>query len=112
MDSILTEVRVACNVEADDDSFDTELLLDINSDFAKLWQIGAGPETPFTVESEIETWADFSDDKLLVSFAKSFLCASTRIKFDPPANSTLLEALKQQQAEAEWRIFMHTEGHA
>lgn len=111
MDSILDEIKKVCNVEVDDDSFDVDLLLAINSDFGKLNQLGAGPEDGFVIEDNTTVWSDFTADTKLLSHVKLFIKGSSRLKFDPPANGTLMEALKQEVAEAEWRIQMHVEGY-
>lgn len=111
MTSILDEIKHLCNICSTDDSFDTDIILHINTDFARLYQLKAGPSGGFTVTDMSDTWDMFTEDPIMLALVKSYVQASCRIKFDPPSNSTLMEALRQQKAEAEWSIQMHAEGY-
>lgn len=111
MSSILVDVKQHCNIDKLDCSFDREIIDDINFEFAKLFQFGVGPEDGFMIEDETSEWTDFTEDKFLCPLVTTFVEKSARVKFDPPANSTLMSALAEQIAEAEWRIKMHAEGY-
>ena len=109
MNSILDEVKKICNVDEDETDFDTEIILDINGEFAKLFQLGAGPKDGFFIEDNTAQWEDFTEDPVLLALVKSYVKAAVKIKFDPPKNSTHMESLKASVAENEWRILTHQE---
>lgn len=103
-DSILKTVKNYVNVNNEDDVFDDELILDINSTFLTLNQIGAGPEKPFTISDDTSVWSDFMTNIDDVSAIKSYVCMRVRRMFDPPTSGSLDNALKELIAEYEWRI--------
>lgn len=103
-DSILKSVKNYVNVNPDDTVFDDELLMDINTTFFALNQIGAGPETPFTISDDTAVWTDFISDIDTLSAVKSYVCLRVRRMFDPPTSGSLDTALKELIAEYEWRI--------
>lgn len=117
--SILADLRKSAGSTADyDDYFDSQLIMHANTLFALLIQVGAGPENGFVVEDENTVWDDYfsqcanpEDPKLRM--AMSYVCIRTRLMFDPPSNSTLLQSLNDTAKELEWRLnvnYMETEG--
>ena len=104
-DSILVWVREKLGPMPDVNVFDDELMMSINAAFSVLWQLGIGPETPFTVTGETETWDDFlpstSPERNLV---QSYIYFKTRLAFDPPQSSSVLETIKATITEYEWRL--------
>jgi hypothetical protein len=114
--SILKAVKLAVNVSVDDPSFDETLIGHINTEFSTLHDLGVGPVSGFVIESDEETWDDFFplvDDPLVLkvwmSKVKACVTLRVRILFDPPAQVFLLEALKGQLAEQEWRLNVNRE---
>lgn len=77
----------------------------INTIFTILTQLGVGPSEGFRITLDgHEKWTDFtSDDKVLES-VKTYVYIRTRLIFDPPANSFLIEALERTARELEWRL--------
>ena len=58
-DSILKTIRQMIGPSVSYDVFDTDLIVHINAAFSRLCQLGVGPETPFHIHGEEETWFDF-----------------------------------------------------
>ena len=58
--SILDTVRGAMGLVEDDSSFDSELIIHINSHLATLYQNGV--VLPITVEDSTSLWSDLKDD--------------------------------------------------
>lgn len=103
-DSILVTVRRACDLEDDYKHFDPEILVSINSYLQVLWMQGVGT-SGFKVTSETQTWSDFlgeNENHLLM--AVGYLCKKVKLAFDPPQNSTLYNAQKEQTDELLWYI--------
>ena len=102
--SILLSVKDYLSVSPEEDAFDQELILHINSAFMILRQLGVGPETPFVVEDETTTWQEFTDDDSILPVIKSYVTLKVRTLFDFPNSSSLSEALKNAISEYEWRL--------
>lgn len=102
--SILLSVKDYLSVSPEEDAFDQELILHINSAFMILRQLGVGPETPFVVEDETTTWQEFTDDNSILPVIKSYVTLKVRTLFDSPNSSSLSEALKNAISEYEWRL--------
>lgn len=111
--SILLTVKKGVNVAPDDLSFDLDIITSINAEFSTLTDLGVGPEEGFVIEDETTEWGDFLDpdeNKVELSKVKTAVILRTRILFDPPAQVFLLEALKNQLQEMEWRLNVNREG--
>lgn len=104
IDSILNSIKKNLGIPIDHTEFDADIILHINSTFAKLYQMGVGPEDhAFHIEGDTETWGDFIqsyDDQQMV---KSFMYIEVKLMFDPPTAS-LLTSLTERQKEYEWRL--------
>ena len=104
MDSILNSVKKLLGISAEDTSFDQDVAMHINTTFAILSQIGVGPSTGFSIQDSSTTWSDYLDDPLLVDMVRTYVYCRVRMQFDPPQNSTLSEAIKNNISELEWRM--------
>ena len=105
MESILTSTKKLAGLTEEYDHFDPDIIMYINSVFLVLKQIGVGPSAGFVIHDASSFWEDFIDDsEVLREAVKSYIGQKVRLKFDPPANSTLLQALKDSISEAEWRL--------
>lgn len=103
-ESILITVKRDCNVEDDDHAFDSEIIRSINSYLQVLWMQNVGV-SGFKVTNEDQTWAEFlgphADD---LQMAVSYICKKVRLAFDPPSNSSLYNAYKEQADELGWYL--------
>lgn len=104
MTSILTTIKKLLGIEEDYEQFDADVVIQINSAFMNLNQIGVGPDNVFSIEDKTSTWSDFLQDRTDLQAVKSFIYLKTRLTFDPPQSSYLLESIKEQIKELEWRL--------
>lgn len=104
MDSILTTIKKMLGIEASDTSFDTDIIININSVFSILYQLGVGPLTAFSISDATATWVDFLVDSTKLELVKSYIYLKVRLIFDPPAMSFVLDAMNRQITEYEWRL--------
>ena len=103
MDSILNSVKNMLGIESDDKSFDTELILHINSVLGLCFQLGVGPkDEPFVIEDEEASWSDFVPDDQIVS-VKTYVFIKVKLIFDPPSSSFVLSSYQDLAIEFEWR---------
>ena len=107
--SILLNVKNMLGIDGVYDVFDLSVVTAINSAFMKLDQLGVGPETSFFITGSTETWDDFTTEISDLNAVKLYVALSTRLFFDPPTSSTLLEAIKSQISEYEWRLKIQSE---
>lgn len=102
-ESILVTIKKALGVDKDDKSFDTDIIIAINSVFTILHQLGVGPDTEFYIEDEYATWDEFVDDGQL-NLIKSYMYLKVKLLFDPPNNGSLIESINKMINEFEWRL--------
>lgn len=109
MDSILTSIKKLLGMEESYTAFDADIIIHINSAFFVLYQLGVGkdPSTPFSISDASSKWTDFIDEGQ-VDLVKSYIYLKVRLLFDPPQNSSLLSAMKEQINEFEWRGVVST----
>jgi len=104
-ESILKSTKKNLNVVPDDHSFDLDIMTHINAAFSILTDLGVGPVAGFVIEDEVAEWDTYlSDDLVKLSKVKTYVYLRTKLLFDPPTTSYLLEATKQQIQELEWRL--------
>ena len=104
--SILKSVRSAVGLDAEDSSFDLELLMHNNGSIMILHQNGIG--MPIHVEDVDAVWEDFKnpmqvDANPMFSAAKTFIFIKTKILFDPPPPSTI-KYMAEAADEYLWRL--------
>ena len=105
-DNILNSVKKICNVAEDDSSFDQDLILYINSALMTIMQEWHGMDTAFRVEDGSETWDDLLGEDTNFEGVKELVGLKTRLMFDPPSNSSVMQALKDEIQNLEWRLYI------
>lgn len=103
-ESILTSVKLALGIIPEYSHFDDQLIMDINSVFSTLYQLGVGPDRGFSIQDDKELWSEFLDTNKLLNLVKTYMYMSVKLMFDPPSNSFAVTAIEKQQKELEWRI--------
>ena len=106
MDSILNSVKSYLGILGiieDDDAFDADILMAINAVIFALSQMGVGPSELLVVEDDTSTWDDLLGADP-VGGVREYVNMRVRLLFDPSTNNQIMDALKEQIAEFEWRI--------
>ena len=103
-DSILISIKKLLGIGEDDEQFDPDILMHINSVFMILTQIGVGPESGFSIQDDSSKWADFVSDINKIEAVKSYIYLKVRLLFDPPTSSSTMEAINSLISELEWRL--------
>lgn len=112
MDSILTSVKKIIGISEEDESFDTDLIIHINSVLMILNQLGVGPEDGFSITDKSAVWTDLIGDNKLIEAVKTFVGLKVRLIFDPPTSSAVLDSINKTISELEWRINVMVENKA
>lgn len=107
-DSILDSIKKPIGLELDYTEFDYDLILLINGNLMTLAQNGIGKDG-FVITGSAETWSDFLGDFTDVELAKSYVYLKTKIVFDPPSTSSVLEAYQKVAEECLWRCQIQVE---
>lgn len=103
-DSILLSIKKLLGLVEDDQAFDADIIIHINSVFTILNQLGIGPEDGFKIESQEETWGQFIQDDTLLEDVKTYIYLKVRLIFDPPLNSSILQSVERTISELEFRL--------
>lgn len=103
--SILRSVRVLCNVDENDNGFDTQLIPFINAQMMIAHhEIGIGVNG-FNITGISETWTEWlGEGESKLAAAKTWLGLSVKQLFDPPDNATMAKTLQETVDKAAWML--------
>lgn len=104
-ESILNSVKSLLGIKDPEmTAFDTDIILYINSALATLTQLGIGPVDGFVITGPNETYRDFLGNDQKFQMIKIYLVHKVKLGWDPPQTSALIQNLKEQVKEEEWRL--------
>ncbi|MCF8018182.1 MAG: hypothetical protein K9L62_02165 [Vallitaleaceae bacterium] len=109
MNSILTSIKKLLGIAEEYEHFDSDIIAYVNSTFATLNQLGVGPATGFFISDSTSKWSDFVLSEMIQNLSLSYIHLKVKLLFDPPASSTVMEAIKKSADELEWRILFEIE---
>jgi hypothetical protein len=104
MDSILNSIKKLLGITEEYTHFDEDIVIQINSAFSTLNQLGVGPESGFQIEDASTTWSEFLGNDPRLNFAKTFVQIKVKLAFDPPTSSALMDSYNRQLDELTWRL--------
>ena len=108
--SILESIKQLLGVSADDTNFDKEIIIYINGALMIINQLGVGPDG-YAITDASNTWEEFLMNRTDLELVKAAVYLRVCLIFDPPQNSFLVNAIKEQIVEYDWRIEInHTLG--
>ena len=104
--SILNDVKKMLGLEPDNNDFDIDLILNLNSVFSILHQLGCGPEEGFFLFFDgVGEWSVLlQGDDPKKNFIKTYVFLKVKSIFDPSSSATVTESINQTLSEYEWRI--------
>lgn len=103
-ESILITIKKMLGITKEYTHFDTDIIMHINSVFMILQQLGVGPAEGFYIEDDQFFWEDYLEDPTQLHIVKSYIYLKVKLLFDPPANSSHINAIEKQISEFEWRL--------
>lgn len=103
MESILTTIKKLLGIEEDDNSFDLDIIVLINSALSTLFQLGVG-EAAFSITDDSSTWNEYFGDREDLELIKEFIFLSVKVIFDPPTIGGVLQAYRDKINELTFRI--------
>ncbi|NLB49911.1 MAG: hypothetical protein GX807_03845 [Erysipelotrichia bacterium] len=107
--SILNSMKQMLGIDLTNTAFDSELIVNINSIFFTLTQLGLNNGTSFSITDASATWPTFLSSRDDLDSVKSYMYLRLRLLFDIPSTSFIIEAMKRQIEEFEWRLNVQAE---
>ena len=90
--------------------FDADIIMQINSVFGVLQQLGVGPEDGFSISDETTTWQDYIGDDKVLNMVKTYMYAKVKLGFDIATTpSSVITALENIVHEYEFRLNVHVD---
>ena len=102
--SILISIKKLLGVSKECTDFDADIIMDINTVFMVLNQMGVGPKEGYRIEDAKSVWNDYIQDVDNLDGVKSYIHLRVKLLFDPPLNSAIIEAINNTIRELEWRL--------
>lgn len=106
--SILNTVKAICGIHPANSDFDRDLIPATNAVLFILYQEGLADEA-YTIQDNQKTWRDIllkEQTPEALSCIVEWVALRTKLIFDPPTSSALMQALKDNIAELEWRGYI------
>lgn len=107
--SILDSIKKMLGIDASYTIFDQDIIMHINTVFMILNQLGVGQSEGFSIEDNKKIWKDYLNDDTKLESVKSYIYLKVKLLFDPPLSTAVIEAIKQQINELEWRLNVEAE---
>ena len=104
-ESILIYVKKLLGIQDDYNHFDPDVIYGINAAFGVLTQLGVGPEEGFMISDDSAKWNDFVADTARLSLIKPYVYLKTRLLFDPPSSTALIDSINKTISEYEYIVF-------
>lgn len=109
-DSILDSTKKVLGFEADYRAFDLDIMIHINTAFNILESLGVGPNGGYMIAGPDSTWDEFTQNDTQLNSVKTYVYIKTRLLFDPPGTSYIINSFNELAKELEWRLQVHSEG--
>ncbi len=106
-DSILITIRnMIVGFTDSDTTFDSSLIIFINSALSVLTQLGVGPEEGFSIADETATWSDLLTNSQpgRLEMVKEYVFLRVKMMFDAPTVGGVINAYKERIDELTWRL--------
>ena len=110
MSSILTDIKKLFGIPETATSFDTDLIIHINSVFTVLNQLSVGPSDGFKITGSSEEWESFITNTEQLELVKTYVFLKVKLMFDiSTMTSPLIDVINKQITEFEWRLNASTD---
>lgn len=106
MDSILLSTKKQIGIEPSYEAFDADIIMDINSVFMILNQMGVGPKKAYSITDKNNVWTEFLGERVDLEAVKTYVPLRVKVMFDTITSSTQMEAINNVIKELEIRMYM------
>lgn len=110
-DSIVVTIKKMLGLDDGYTPFDADVIVHINTAIMTLTQMGVGPKEGYEVLDYDQTWTDFlgGDMVKMLGAVKTYIYLQVKMVFDPPNNSFVMDAYKQQCEQLLFRLNVNAE---
>lgn len=108
-ESILSSIKKLLGLPEEYKQFDADVIMHINTVFMILNQLGVGPDKGFRITDKTTTWSEYLSEDSNLDGVKTYMYLKVRTFFDPPQNSTLMDAINKQADMLEFRLNVNAE---
>lgn len=110
IESILESVKKVLGLSVENDAFDPDVLIHINTVFSTLTQMGIGPVGGFRITGYDEVWSSFeTSNELKTQQVRSYIPLKVKTMFDPSSNGNITSSLDRAISEMEFRLYVEEE---
>lgn len=107
--SLLNTIKKLLGINPEDISFDVDVLINLNAAMITLFELGVISEM-VTIYKDF-TFRGIFGDRPDQAQIEHYLFLKTKLGFDPPTGTVLMECYKNLIAESEWRLREMQENH-
>lgn len=108
-DSILTSVKKLIGIVEEETTFDTDIIMHINSVFMILYQLGIGPTNGYSISDKTPTWTNYISPSANIEGLKSYMVLRVKSMFDPSSTSFTQDSFDKIIKELEYRLVTQKE---
>lgn len=102
--SILNEIKRMLGISEDNQDFDVNLLIHINSALSNLYDVGVFKIPPPEAKGSEDMWDMINIKRSHLFMLKQYVYMSVRLTFDPPETSFAISSMEKIKNELEWRL--------
>lgn len=103
-DSVLLSTKQMLGISPEDTSFDTNVIMSINTALTILMDLGLTEVEDQLVTSDKMTWDELLGGRTDIEYVKTYVYQKVKIIFDPPTSTAAIDAMQRSISELEWRI--------
>lgn len=104
MDSILNSIKKMLGISPEYSQFDNDIIMCINSAMVSLSQIGFSNADNYSIVDSSNSWNELLNGVGNSEIVKTYIWLKVRMMFDPPTSSVVVDAIKNNISEMEFRI--------
>ena len=111
-DSILANISKLLGIQVEENYFNTDVMIHINSAFNRLCQLGVGPDMPYKITGLNDIWSNFMPNIADYEDVKTYIYLYVRLIFDPPTSGYVTNAIKEELQELTWRMTVQADNES
>lgn len=104
-ESVLGAIKKLLGIPYEENVFDVDIMLNINAAIFTLKQLGIDSKESVVTSADVTFSNLFGDlPRTTIEQVKMYLFYKTKLAFDPPSSSSVMECIKEMIKETEWRL--------
>ena len=104
LDSVLSSTKQMLGINVEDDSFDVNVIMAINTALTILFDLGLTEVEDQIIIDDITTWDELLGGRTDIEYVKTYVYQKVKMIFDPPTSTAAIDAMQRSISELEWRI--------